>query len=101
MTNRTEGRPDPIAVPDCPMCGNRNVYAIWYGMPSGDPETDWPPNVTSAGCMVSPDEPSHACQSCGHQWRDPSLAPPYGTDEFYEWHRARDRDRLFGDGIPG
>lgn len=100
MTDGSPGRPGPIEVPECPSCGSPNVYAIWYGEPIGDPHLTWPPNVISAGCVMPVDEPSHECQRCGHKWRDPSLPPPYGTAESYEWHKRPRVERQLGQELP-
>jgi hypothetical protein len=67
-------RPKPVRVTKCPSCGSRDVNAIWYGLPCGDPATEWPPNVSVGGCCVSLDAANRACNWCGHQWQTPAAA---------------------------
>ncbi len=70
----TMERPKPLRLAACPVCKNRNVNAIWYGMPLGDPEPLWPPNVTAGGCALSGPDPNRVCLDCGHEWSTPAAA---------------------------
>ena len=55
----------------CPSCGARAGRPIIWGMPTGEVfealdsgEID----VGIGGCVVSEDDPTHVCGSCGHEW---------------------------------
>jgi len=67
-------RPKPLRVAACPACRSRNVNAVWYGMPLGDPDLFWPPNVTVGGCVLSGLDPNRVCLDCGHEWFTPAAA---------------------------
>ena len=59
--------------PPCPKCGSREVIPIVYGMPG--PELlrkSAEGRVALGGCVVSPENPTVECQTCGASWRDPA-----------------------------
>jgi hypothetical protein len=60
--------------PRCPRCDSQDVIWVVYGLPSEEMVEEsiagW---VALGGCAVWHGCPDHACQHCGHEWRE---APP-------------------------
>jgi rubredoxin len=56
----------------CPRCGSAKVAQILWGYPrfSEELEADLAAGrVVLGGCMVGPDQASHACTACGLEFR--------------------------------
>ena len=61
--------PPPV---ECPYCGNTSVLAVTYGYPSPTLQDAIERHqVEHRGCMMPPEPPTHACQDCHYEWREP------------------------------
>lgn len=54
----------------CPRCGSEDIVPIVYGYPGPElVKESEAGKVRLGGCIVSEDNPTHACKRCGHRWR--------------------------------
>lgn len=59
-----------VTRPSCPECGSTEVIPIAYGLPAHSLVEAAPRGeVEIGGCLISDDDPTHACRTCGHRFR--------------------------------
>ena len=57
---------------ECPQCGSLDGTPIAWGYPgAGTFEAADRGEVVLGGCVVSADDPTHSCTSCGYSWVHP------------------------------
>jgi len=55
--------------PTCPKCGSDSVLLIVYGLPGPDlMEEGRAGRVVLGGCVITGEDPTHACRECGVRW---------------------------------
>jgi hypothetical protein len=55
----------------CPNCGSSRVARIMYGYPPPSRELEKEMDeerLVLGGCIVTGEDPTHYCNSCGHHW---------------------------------
>src|SRR5688572_11192666 len=71
----------------CPHCGKNDAAEILYGLPGPEAmEMAGRGEVVLGGCVVTDDDPTHECRSCGSLWatsQDAKTSPI--TDLFAEY----------------
>ena len=58
--------------PTCPKCGSVSIARIVYGLPGAElMEESRDGKIVLGGCVITGDNPIHACRECGCRWGRP------------------------------
>ena len=53
----------------CPKCGSTSIAPIVYGLPGPKlMEESREGRVVLGGCVITDEDPTHACLDCGSRW---------------------------------